>query len=140
MVAAGETGVNAARVFLGATRIQMGIGASHSPLRVCARMFCCGAVIMAAYFGIYLALLESKVYWQIGIDPATGQNIFFAAPRYRVDGDSSDAFFFIAHRFDRWLRVDYWETIEHSSGRKWKNPPPTAPVIESGGNSGEPTE
>ena len=85
------------------------------------------AAVLAVYLGAYFALLEGKVYWPIGVDAATGINLFEAAPRYRVQGKSVEKVFSPANWIDRMLRDEFWETIEKQNGRKWKNPPPKDP-------------
>jgi hypothetical protein len=78
-----------------------------------------------AYFGCYAMMLQGKVYRQIGVDRATGQNVFDIEPAFhmRPAGDIPGVLV-PAYWLDRTIRRD-WATIEHSDGRKWKNPPPS---------------
>lgn len=80
--------------------------------------------VFAIYFGLYFLLLERKVYVATGTDPVTGQNLFDIEPRYRIDSAVMTTMLVSAHRWDRRLRSEYWATVEHSSGRTWKNPSP----------------
>lgn len=85
-----------------------------------AAMFAAG---VALYCGTYLLMLNGKLYWSAGADPATGQNLFSISPKYRIDSDLIARALMPAHWVDEFVRSDYWTTVEHSSGRKWKNPP-----------------
>jgi hypothetical protein len=85
------------------------------------RMFTLLASLPCFYLGSYYLLLERKLYNPIGVDATTGQNLYEIVPLYRVPG--IDEVMRPALRIDRRLRPEYWTTIEHSSGRKWKNPP-----------------
>jgi hypothetical protein len=78
-------------------------------------------VVLASYPGAYLALVR-KAYQPTGVDPVTQQNRYEVLPAYRVSGQSAEVFFAPAHQMDRSMRNDFWNTIEHSSGKKWKNP------------------
>ena len=80
------------------------------------------AAVPLTYAAIYINLLERKVYRQFGVDPATGQNLLEAEPRYRINEAWVAAGLRPAYAVDRYIRDDYWTTIEHSSERKWKNP------------------
>jgi hypothetical protein len=82
------------------------------------------AIACHCYFLPYCLMLEGKVYRQVGVDPESGQNIFAVEPRllWRPPGNVP-AVFAPAHWLDRMLRSEYWTTIEHSDGRKWKKPP-----------------
>jgi hypothetical protein len=80
------------------------------------------SIALAIYIGVYLFVAEPKVYRQTGIDPTTGQNLFHVKPRYATDSSTLEIVFAPAHRLDRLIRRERWTTIEHSSGRKWKNP------------------
>ncbi|MSR60329.1 MAG: hypothetical protein EXS05_22260 [Planctomycetaceae bacterium] len=79
-------------------------------------------VALAIYFGAYSLLLERKVYRPIGVDAATGQNLFVIEPHYRANAGWVDAALRPAQWIDSHLRGEYWTSVEHSSGRKWKNP------------------
>ena len=85
---------------------------------------CAVLALLAIYFGSYLCLLERKVYWPDGVDPATGNNRFYIEPKYRFDSDRLPFAMLPAHRVDRRLRETFWTTIDHSDGRRWKNPTP----------------
>ena len=82
--------------------------------------------VLALYLGAYAVLLESKVYRQTGVDSKTGQNLFNVEPRYRVNESWVESALRPAQWIDRHVRNEYWVTIEHSNGRKWKNPAPPA--------------
>lgn len=83
-------------------------------------------VSLALYFGLYRLWLAGKVYHLAGVSPVTGQNLFAIQPDYRSDNATLEAVFRPAHGFDRFLRPDYWNTIEKMNGAKWKNPVPSA--------------
>ncbi|MBS0262563.1 MAG: hypothetical protein JSS02_11480 [Planctomycetes bacterium] len=76
-----------------------------------------------SYPGAYLALLAGKVYWLIGVDAASQQNLYVTSPRYRLSGPVVKSLFAPVHWVDRRVRSEYWNTIENTRGRKWKNPP-----------------
>lgn len=80
-------------------------------------------ILLLCYYGLYLCLLERKLYELNGRDPVTGQNRMEIIPSYRLDGDPVALVLAPAHQFDRQIRGDYWTTIEHSDGQRWKNPP-----------------
>ncbi|MGQ0633485.1 MAG: hypothetical protein ACT4QC_02650 [Planctomycetaceae bacterium] len=86
------------------------------------------ALALMVYFGAYLLMLERKVYSPIGTDQATGQNLFDVEPWYRIRTPQLENVLAPAHRLDRAIRREYWTTIEHSSGRRWKNPGETVDV------------
>lgn len=83
------------------------------------------AMLPACYFGLYYFLLERKLYVQTGVDPASGQNLFYCVPQYR--NSEIESVMRPALWIDRHVRSDYWTTIEKSNGMKWKNPPVSNP-------------
>lgn len=93
----------------------------HRPGRFLLRGFVLSLPLV--YLSAYSLLLERKVYWPIGVDAATRQNLFGIQPQYRLSARWVEQFLQPAHWLDRRLRREYWETIEHGSGRRWKNPP-----------------
>ena len=94
-------------------------------LLMTSRRFRLGAAIVLPlwlYLGSYCLLLERKIYYQTGVDPATGQNLFEIEPRYRLSEPWVEPAMRPAHWIDRHVRYDYWTTIKGTDGRKWKNP------------------
>jgi len=83
---------------------------------------------VALYCGAYLLLLNGKLYWPAGIDSSSGQNLYSIAPKYRIESGWVARSLAPAHWLDQRVRADHWATIEHSSGRKWKNPPVRKPL------------
>jgi hypothetical protein len=79
------------------------------------------AAIAWLYPAAYFLMLEGKVYRQIGVASATGQNLFEIEPRYRFSENWAAVGLRPANWIDRCVRRDYWETVE-SFGKKWKNP------------------
>jgi hypothetical protein len=98
-------------------------------LLLTSRRFLWWAVVTAIlwlYAGVYLWMLERKVYFPTGVDRTTGQNLFAIELQYRIAEGWFKAGMRPAHWIDRYCRGDFWTTIEHSDGRKWKNPKPLA--------------
>jgi hypothetical protein len=74
------------------------------------------------YLGSFHLLLERKLAMPTGVDAKTGQNLFDCVPQYRIRERWVETAMRPALWIDRQIRADYWTTIEHSNGRKWKNP------------------
>lgn len=83
---------------------------------------------VVVYCGAYLLLLNGKQYWPSGVDSSTGQNLYSVTPQYRIASGWIARALAPAHWLDQRVRADHWATIEHSSGRKWKNPPARNPL------------
>lgn len=79
--------------------------------------------LIGLYFAAYRLCLAGKVYRPVGID-STGINLYDIEPQYRTTAAGIESLLLPAHHVDRALRLEYWGTIETSSGRKWKNPTP----------------
>lgn len=88
------------------------------------------------YAGVYFLMLERKLYFPTGVDRTTGQNLFEIEPKYRIAEGWFEVTMRPAYWMDRAGRSDYWETIEHSDGRKWKDPKPLVSSISSSAGHG----
>ena len=77
--------------------------------------------LLTGYVGMYSVALDGKVYYAAGVDPTTGINRYRIESNFRFFDTTSAILFKPALRADRWVRNEYWNTVEKADGTKWRN-------------------
>jgi hypothetical protein len=84
-------------------------------------------LLFLVYVVAYYGQLDRKIYFVTAVDPATSRNVFDIRPAYHFR--ALERFFEPMHHIDRFVRSDYWSTIENDATlRKWTNPAPSKNV------------
>jgi hypothetical protein len=76
------------------------IGGMKSAAATVLVVIACLLVLVGVYAGAYLASVRTI---------SQGSMLY---PRYVIGGSSAPAFFRPAHRVDRWLRRDFWGSLD----------------------------